>query len=79
MKTTIDIDENKLKHLMKATGLKTRKAAVDYALSEAERAARLKKLLSSGVRESDYKNAIDPAYDVLSLREKEVARKHVPR
>jgi Arc/MetJ family transcription regulator len=71
MKTTIDIDEAKLKRLMQVAGLKTRKEAVDYALTEAEHTARLKKLL---VRETDYKSAVDPNYDVIALRNRETGR-----
>ena len=39
MKTTIDIDERRLKRVMELTGAKTRKAAVNYALREAEKGA----------------------------------------
>ena len=34
MKTTIDLDERRLSAVMKLTGLKTRKAAVDYEPSK---------------------------------------------
>jgi len=74
MKTTIDIDEAKLKRVMQVAGLKTRKAAVDYALTEAERAARLKKLLTCAVRETEYKSAVDPKYDVVAMRNRETPR-----
>ena len=39
MKTTIDLDERRLSAVMKLTGLRTRKAAVNYALCAAERQA----------------------------------------
>lgn len=68
MKTTIDIDEAKLKRVMRLTGLKTRKAAVDFALSEAERLARVDQLFRRPffvTRDP----VIDPAYDVIRLRE----------
>jgi len=74
MKTTIEIDEGKLKRLMQLAGLKTRKDAVDYALTEAERTARLKKLLAGAVREEEYKYAVDPNYDVMAVRKREVPR-----
>jgi hypothetical protein len=45
MKTTIDLDENKLISVMRLKGFKTRKEAVDYALTEAERRARVDALL----------------------------------
>jgi hypothetical protein len=37
----------------------------------------LERLLSSGVREAEYKSAVDPHYDVLALRRKETSRRHV--
>ena len=43
MKTTVELDEKKLLRIMALTGLKTRKAAIDYALTQGERAAKLRK------------------------------------
>ncbi len=79
MKTTIEIDEDKLKRLMQMAGLKTRKDAVDYALTEAERAAKLKKLLEGAIREEEYKYAVDPRYDVVATRNRETPRGRTPR
>ncbi len=45
MKTTIDLDEDKLGRVMALTGIKTRREAIDFALTEAERFARIKKML----------------------------------
>ena len=47
MKMTIEIDEKKLSRLMKLTGLKTKTKALNYALSAAERSARLGRLLAT--------------------------------
>ena len=71
MKTTIDIDEARLKRVMKLAGLKTRKAAVEFALREAERAARIKRLLGASLADEEFTDAVDSAYDVRSLRERE--------
>ena len=72
MKTTIDLDEAKLERVMKLTGLATRKEAVDFALTQAERAASVRALLSRPFFEGITDRLIvDPAYDVLALRRKE--------
>ncbi len=61
MKTTIDLDHKKLLGVMKLAGLKTRKEAIDYALTQAERLAKLRKVLS----ESMY---VKPTGDVVAGR-----------
>src|ERR1035441_2599765 len=53
MKTTIDLDEAKLKRVMNLTGITTRKEAVDYALTEAERLAKIKRLYENPLPGSD--------------------------
>ena len=67
-KTTIELDEKKLLRVMDLTGIKTRKEAVDYALVQAERAAKLNKLLSKSWTKEDLESALDPNYDLLALR-----------
>jgi hypothetical protein len=79
MKTTIVLDERKLKAVMRLTGIRTRKAAVDYALSRAEEAARTWKLFEGALPSEAFKDAVDPGYDVLALREKEKPKRHVAR
>jgi Arc/MetJ family transcription regulator len=71
MKTTIDLDEDKLRRVMKLTGIKTRKEAIDFALSQAERLARIKKLFSRPLYVSHSDEIIDPSYDLMRLREAE--------
>lgn len=71
MKTTIDLDERRLSVVMKLTGLKTRKAAVDYALGAAERQASLDRLLERALPDEEYRSAVDPKYDVPALRKRE--------
>ncbi len=71
MKATIELDENRLKQLMRLTGLKTRQAVIEYALREAERAARMRRFLKHLLPDDAYVDALAPGYDVLTLREKE--------
>ncbi len=68
MKTTVELDEKRLTSVMKLTGLRTRKAAVDYALRVAERAASLDRLMERALPDEAYRTAVDPHYDVVALR-----------
>ncbi len=71
MKTTIDIDDKKLRRLMKLTGLKTRKQTVDFALTEAERLARIQEMLAGEFYVTPAGDTIDPDYDIIKSRELE--------
>lgn len=71
MKTTIDLDEAKLLSLMKLTGIKTRKEAVNYALTEGERLARVNDVLKKPYYVSDDPDVFDMDYDILKMRELE--------
>lgn len=71
MKITVEIDEKKLSRLMELTGIRTKTGALDYALSTAERIARRDKLLADVLTPEDLHEAVDPAYDILALREHE--------
>ena len=71
MKTTIELDEAKLIRIMKYTGLKTRKEAINYALTHAERIARLESLLATPFYVTDKQEIVDPNYDLMALRERE--------
>ena len=79
MKTTIDIDEGKLDAVMHLTGVRSRKAAVDYALACAERVERLRKVFEKPLPDEEYRTAVDPAYDVAALRAKDRPKRHVAR
>lgn len=68
MKTTIDLDERKLRNVMKLKGLKTRKAAIDYALTEAERRAKLEELLKDRFYISEGP-VVEAGYDIRKLRD----------
>ena len=74
MKTTIDIDEVRLKRVMKLTGAKTRKAAVDYALREAEKSGRIDRLVREALPGSEFTDAVDIDYDVCAVRSREGKR-----
>ena len=69
MKTTVELDEKKLLRVMALTGLKTRKAAIDYALTQAERAAKLAKLFARPWTQQELEAALEPGYDLEALRE----------
>lgn len=71
MKAATEYDETRLKRVMKLTGLKRRKAALDYALREAEHAAKARRFLKSLLPDAEYAGAVAPGYDVLTVREKE--------
>ena len=68
MKMTLEVDEKKLSRVMKLTGIRTKTAAVEYALGTAERAARREKLFTIRWKREEIAAAVDPAYDVLALR-----------
>jgi Arc/MetJ family transcription regulator len=75
VKTTVELDEKKLLRVMELTGLKTRKEAIDYALSQAERAAKIAELFARPRRSKDeLKDLLDPEYDLVALRAKEKPR-----
>jgi Arc/MetJ family transcription regulator len=71
MKTTIDIDEKKLNGIMRMAGIRSRKAAVDYALSCTDRIERLRKLFENPLPDEEYANSLDPSYDVMVVRERD--------
>ena len=79
MKTTIEIDDAKLKRVMKLAGLKTRKATIEFALSQAERLGRINRLFAEQFFIEDQGEVIDPSYDVLTLRQQEKSVSDDPR
>jgi len=74
MKTTIDVDEDKLIRVMNLTGIRTRKEAVDFALGEVERLARIRLLIERSLFAEPSGDVVDPGYDLLKLREAEKPR-----
>jgi Arc/MetJ family transcription regulator len=77
MKTTIDLDERKLAGVMRLTGVRSRKAAVDYALACTERIERLRQLFEKALPDEEYRGALDPAYDLMAVRKRDRAVPHV--
>ena len=72
IKTTIEIDEDKLERVMSLGSFKTRKEAMDWALTEAERIATLDHIAATPWSSSILQDAVDPNYDPISLRREPV-------
>lgn len=70
MKMTLHIDDDLLVRVMEATGAASKTAAIDLALREMDRKARLMKLTSEGLgMEPDaLKDAVDPSYSLENMR-----------
>ncbi len=68
MKTTIEIDEEKLDRIMKATGIGTMKEAVDWALSEALRIATINQMMEEPWSAEEARGVMDANYDLIAIR-----------
>jgi len=85
MKMTLYIDDELLGRVMEATGATSKTKAVDLALREMDRRAKLVKLSAAGLglTADELKDAVDPSYDLQALRNLErpvtYARKPAPR
>lgn len=77
MKTTIEIDEEKLGRIMKLTGIETMKEAVDWALSEALRIATINRVMEKPLSADEIKAAVDPSYDIIAIRNGTLPRRAV--
>lgn len=73
MKMTLHIDEELLARVMEATGTTSKTKAIDLALREMDRKAKLVSLSSAGLGlgPDELKDAIDPAYNLEALRRSE--------
>lgn len=71
MKTTVEIDEPKMLRVMALYSIATRREVIDRALTEMERQANLKKVTASRWDELVLREAIEPAYDLVALRDQE--------
>lgn len=69
---TLEVDEKKLARVMKLTGIRTKTAAVEYALGAAERVARREKLFAIRWNAEDLAAAVDPSYNVSAVRHADV-------
>jgi Arc/MetJ family transcription regulator len=72
MKTTVEIDEGKLERVMRLTGLKTRKEAIDWALTEAERIARIDEIARHPWDSARIMESLEPEYDIMTIRNQAV-------
>ncbi len=73
MKMTMYIDEALLARVMDATGATSKTKAIDLALREMDRRAKLVKLGTEGLGlgPEELKEAVDPAYDLEEQRRRE--------
>ncbi len=73
MKMTMHIDDELLARVMAATGATSKTGAIDLALREMDRKAKLAKLASEGLGLAPYelRDAVDPAYDLEEMRHRE--------
>ncbi len=74
MKMTMYIDDALLARVMEATGATSKTKAIDLALREMDRKAKLVKLAAGGLGLSpdELKEAVDPAYDLQAMRHREL-------
>lgn len=73
MKMTLHVDEELLERVMAASGCASKTAAIDFALREVDRKAKLTKLASEGLGlgPDELREAVDPAYDLVAMRRRE--------
>ena len=78
MKMTLHIDEELLARVVTVTGAASKTQAVDLALREMDRRAKLIKMASEGLglEADELKDAVDPAYDLEELRRREIPTKY---
>jgi Arc/MetJ family transcription regulator len=68
-KMTMFIDEKLLARVMEITGIKTKTEAVEFALRETERKAKITRFVATNTIAADeWRDAVDPAYDLPALR-----------
>ena len=72
IKTTIEIDEDKLERVMKLGGFNTRKEAMDWALTEAERLAALNDIERNPWDSALMETSVSADYDPIALRQEPV-------
>jgi Arc/MetJ family transcription regulator len=73
MKMTMHIDDGLLARVMAATGATSKTHAIDLALREMDRRAKLVKLCEAGLglTPDELKDAVDPTYDLDEMRRHE--------
>jgi len=70
---TLHIDDGLLARVMEATGAASKTSAIDIALREMDRKAKLVSLATEGLGlgPDELKDAVDPAYDLDEMRKRE--------
>jgi len=78
MKITLNVDGALLDRVVKSSGSKTKTAAIDYALREMDRRAKLTEVLSrgTGLSGDELARMFDPASDPMTLRAAEDPAKY---
>ena len=73
MKMTMHIDDDLLNRVMEATGTTSKTRAIDLALREMDRRAKLMKLTAEGIGlgPDELKDSVDPAYSLEEMRRRE--------
>ena len=73
MKMTMYIDDDLLHRVMEATGTTSKTKAIDLALREMDRRARLMNLTAAGLGlgPDELKDVVDPAYNLEEMRRRE--------
>jgi Arc/MetJ family transcription regulator len=73
MKMTMHIDDALLARVMEATGATSKTKAIDLALREMDRKAKLIKLGAAGLglAPEELSEAVDPAYNLEEMRRRE--------
>lgn len=74
MKKTIELDEKKVRNIMRLRGMKTQREAVEFALAHGERIAKAMNVFESDFFITD-EPVIDSSYDLMKIRESEVPRR----
>ena len=73
MKMTMYIDDALLERVMAATGAASKTKAIDLALREMDRKAKLVRLCAEGLgmTADELKDSVDPAYSLEEMRRRE--------
>ena len=78
MKMTMFVDEALLARVMEAAGTTNKTKAIDLALREMDRRAKLMKLSEAGLglTADELKEVIDPAYNLEEMRQRETPTRY---
>jgi hypothetical protein len=73
MKKTIELDEKKVQNIMRLSGFKTQREAIDFALTHGERIAKALDAFKGDLFIGDGP-VVDADYDLMKLRESDRPR-----